>query len=158
MRKLSVSLSTLALLTACGFKPTSGAYTMAGVQLAEDTCGLFEDEFDPQDMADEPMTITYNEDDKTVTVAIGGGEDAELSTWSCELDGKALLCTDNVDTNSENGLTLTQTFGMEGTFTEANALDFTVSITFDCAGENCAMTGITFPCSAKIAASAVGPA
>lgn len=157
MRSLGIPALSLIALTACGFTPVSGSYTMGTLTLAEDTCGLFEGEFDGEDAADEPMQITVAEDG-SLTVQISEGEGAEMTTWDCELDGKTLACTPNTQTGEEGSATLTQTFTLDGTFAEENVLDFEVGIAFDCEGDDCAEVGVTFPCQAALTGTATGPA
>lgn len=154
MRKIIISLSTLSLLTACGFTPVSGAYTMSGISLEEDSCELFEGEFDPEDVADEDMSITYNSDDKSLTVKMG---DEDTTEWACTLDGQAFTCTPNTQTEADGGVTVTYTYDLSGEFTEENVASFAMTLTFDCEGEGCAQAGLDFPCTAQIAGTATGP-
>ncbi len=154
MRKMMISLSTLSLLTACGFTPVSGAYTMSGISLEEDSCDLFEGEFDPDEVDDEDMRLTYNADDKSLTVSIGDEDETE---WACTLDGKLFTCTPNVMTEENDGANISQSFGLSGEFTEANIATFEMNLTIDCEGANCGMAGIEFPCVARIAGTATGP-
>lgn len=123
------------------FAPQEGGWTVSELTITEDSCG-FGDEEEGEDEGS-VANLTLNTDG-SYTLEI----DEEMS-FSCALDGMALMCDSVSESEDQDGTTFTYTYNVGVSFTSETALDGSMGMDFNCEGDGCAMmeqAGMTFPC------------
>jgi hypothetical protein len=165
MKKTTLLIPLILLMSACGPKPTEeqavptepivpaeGIWTLSGVEAIEDTCNASSEEEADEDDQTASLSLALTDDGFTFTSSDGTSE------TPCTLDENEFTCTIEPEV-SEGG---TFTLISERTFTGIFSSEIEASVNFEtilsCEGPDCPVVeedlDMTLPCSVKTIATA----